>query len=126
MKIRRGFSDWCYRWLPIIMGCHCRPERSFSYHGRPFPVCARCTGMLAGFLLAFLSCAFLEVPAWWLLAILPGAADGFRQLRTAYESSNLRRLWTGVLMGWGTMSLLIYSFVWTWRLGWKVGLLLRA
>jgi uncharacterized membrane protein len=36
--------------------CHQRPERSFHVHGRPFAVCARCTGLyvsaLAGGLLA--------------------------------------------------------------------------
>jgi uncharacterized membrane protein len=25
--------------------CHQRPERSFHLHGRPLPVCARCTGL---------------------------------------------------------------------------------
>lgn len=29
---------------PIIFGCHRRPERSFFYKGRQFPICARCTG----------------------------------------------------------------------------------
>ena len=41
--------SWLYRWLPIFCGCHCRPDRSFFFRGRQFPVCARCTGMLLGF-----------------------------------------------------------------------------
>ena len=28
--------------------CHQRPERCFWIHGRPMPVCARCTGLYAG------------------------------------------------------------------------------
>ena len=34
------------------MGCRCRPDRSFHFRGRPFPICARCTGILCGFLAA--------------------------------------------------------------------------
>ncbi|HJB51594.1 MAG TPA: DUF2085 domain-containing protein, partial [Candidatus Oscillibacter pullicola] len=45
IKLRR----WLWRWLPIIFGCHCRPDRSFHFRdGTPFPICARCTGELAG------------------------------------------------------------------------------
>jgi uncharacterized membrane protein len=32
--------------------CHQRPERSFFVHGQQLPVCARCTGLYAGALLA--------------------------------------------------------------------------
>ena len=47
IKLRR----WLWRWLPIIFGCHCRPDRSFHFRdGTPFPICARCTGELAGIL----------------------------------------------------------------------------
>ena len=28
--------------------CHQRPDRCFWIHGRPMPVCARCTGLYAG------------------------------------------------------------------------------
>lgn len=28
--------------------CHQRPERGFWIHGRPMPVCARCSGLYAG------------------------------------------------------------------------------
>jgi uncharacterized membrane protein len=28
--------------------CHQRPERCFRIHGRPMPVCARCSGLYAG------------------------------------------------------------------------------
>ena len=32
--------------------CHQRPERCFHVHGRPMPVCARCTGLYASAALA--------------------------------------------------------------------------
>ena len=32
--------------------CHQRPDRSFWIHGRPMPVCARCTGLYASAALA--------------------------------------------------------------------------
>jgi uncharacterized membrane protein len=32
--------------------CHQRPDRCFWIHGRPMPVCARCTGIYAGAALA--------------------------------------------------------------------------
>ncbi|RGF93239.1 DUF2085 domain-containing protein [Ruminococcus sp. AM54-1NS] len=34
--------------LGASAGCHQRPDRSFFFHGWQFPVCARCTGVLAG------------------------------------------------------------------------------
>ena len=34
------------------MGCHQRPDRSFSFRGRQFPLCARCTGVMASYLLS--------------------------------------------------------------------------
>ena len=36
------------RFLRIFFGCHARPDRSFYWNGKPFPICARCTGELAG------------------------------------------------------------------------------
>jgi len=34
------------------IGCHQKPERSFFIKGYQFPVCARCTGVIIGYLLA--------------------------------------------------------------------------
>ena len=35
-------------------GCHQMPERSFFINGMQFPLCARCTGILAGYLVGVL------------------------------------------------------------------------
>ncbi|MEI3349189.1 MAG: DUF2085 domain-containing protein [Dysosmobacter sp.] len=41
------------------LGCHQRPDRSFFFHGKQFPVCARCTGVFLGeCICCSLSCVF--------------------------------------------------------------------
>jgi uncharacterized membrane protein len=96
-------------------GCHQKPERSFFYHGYQFPVCARCTGAILGFLLA--------VPAYLLMGfllplsisgILILLADWLLQAVKVKESTNRRRLITGLLGGYGVMSfqLMIVCFLW--------------
>lgn len=114
--------SWLYRWLPIFCGCHCRPDRSFFFRGRQFPVCARCTGMLLGFVLsAALYAVWHPSLLWGLFLLLPATVDGVVQLKTPYESRNRRRLWTGFLGGYGGMLLMIGSFVLTYRLGMRAG-----
>ena len=86
------------RFLRIFFGCHARPDRSFYWNGKPFPICARCTGELAGMIAG--------IPL--ILFMLPMTADGFLQLFTSYESKNGRRFATGVLFGLAFDSLLIH------------------
>ena len=93
--------NWLWRWLPIVFGCHCRPDRSFRFrNGTPFPICARCTGELAGILAALATYWIIHPSAGAAAALLlPMLADGFLQLCTSYESGNLRRLATGGVFG---------------------------
>ena len=84
IKLRR----WLWRWLPILFGCHCRPDRSFHFRdGTPFPICARCTGELAG-ILAGLATWWAVHPSAGVAAVLlvPLIADGLLQLCTPYET----------------------------------------
>ncbi|MBM6938203.1 DUF2085 domain-containing protein [Pseudoflavonifractor phocaeensis] len=101
---------WLYRWLPILCGCHCRDDRSFHFHGRRFPVCARCTGELIGVLLAAVT-FWLWHPSGWIAAalLLPLIVDGTVQARTRYESTNGKRLVTGILFGYGGIVLFFLS-----------------
>lgn len=117
---------WLWRWLPIVFGCHRRPDRSFHFRdGTPFPICARCTGELAGILTAAITYGFFHPPAAVAAALLlPMLADGFVQLCTTYESGNLRRLVTGGLFGYGLTVLLLASLGWAYRWGFGVGLTL--
>ena len=122
IKLRR----WLRRWLPIVFGCHCRPDRSFHFRdGTPFPICARCTGELAGILAAAVSYWFFHPGAAAGAALLvPMMADGFAQLCTPYESGNWRRLITGTLFGYGLTVLLFLSLGWAYRWGFDFGLTL--
>ena len=101
---------WFYKWLPIIFGCHCRDDRSFYYKGRKFPICARCTGELVGIVIGTLFFIFFQPKFLILLFVLiPMILDGSIQMLTTYESTNLRRLVTGVLFGYGLVTLFLIS-----------------
>ena len=119
---------WLWRWLPVIFGCHCRPDRSFRFRdGTPFPICARCTGELAGILTAAATYWFARPSAAAAgILLVPMLADGFAQLCTPYESGNYRRLVTGALFGYGLMVLLFISLGCAYRWGFSLGLRLTG
>jgi len=87
----------------IPMGCHRLPHRSFHFRGRQFPVCARCTGILLGYLLypAFVFGIWPASLLGGLLLNLPALVDGSTQIHRWRESTNLLRLITGFLSGAG-------------------------
>lgn len=116
------FINSLYKWLPIICGCHCRDDRSFHYKGMKFPVCARCTGILLGWILCLITYWFVDISILWLLLmIIPLMADGLIQHFTSYESGNLRRLFTGVLFGYGTIAIFLYSAILAYNMGLSIG-----
>lgn len=98
-----------FQWLFM---CHRRPDRSFHCcNGKQFPLCARCTGILAGYFLGLLL-AIMTGPIFVIYAFLlliPTLIDGFIQLLTNYESTNLRRLVTGISAGIGIVY--IFTFI---------------
>ena len=98
------------RFLRIFFGCHARPERSFFYKGKQFPICARCTGELVGMIAGIPIAVCFGCPDFWvvLLLMIPMLFDGFLQLLTRYESGNYRRLFTGILFGVALIFCLIY------------------
>ena len=107
----------------ILFGCHCRPDRSFHFRdGTPFPICARCTGELAGILAGLATWWAVHPPAGVAAVLLvPLIADGLLQLCTPYESGNLRRLATGLLFGYGLTVLLLTSLGWAYQWGFGFG-----
>ena len=120
-------KKWLEKWLPIIMGCHQRPERSFWYKGKPFPICARCTGILIGFVSAFLCVWFVDLKIkWCVLMLLPMIIDGGIQQRSSYESNNLKRVITGTLFGFGITYLMISSLIGTYHWGFEYGFKLKS
>lgn len=119
-KIQGVSPDGDRLWLRLMeagarVGCHQLPERSFFFRGYQFPVCARCTGVAAGSLLA-LGLLFLRPPLWLCLAAcgLMLLDWGLQALRIL-PSTNFRRLITGLAGGYGVMSLQILALIWVIR-----------
>lgn len=121
------FINKIYKWLPIIMLCHCRDDRSFHTNGLRHPVCARCEGITIGFLVGLVSAAIIRLPVKILfLLLLPLVLDGTIQKVTSYESTNIRRLITGLLYGYALSSLIVISFTAVFRFGYGIGLKLYS
>ncbi len=100
-------------------GCHQMPERSFKTGAYVFPVCARCTGVFFGQLTAVILALFGTVCPYH-IAISLLAVMGFDWLVQRIglkESTNIRRLVTGVFGGFGLFSIyinlviLLYHFI---------------
>ncbi len=87
--------------------CHRRPERSFFYKGRQFPVCARCTGFYISGISTIILINFFPIPyslttlLLGIILLIPCAIDGFTQLFEMRESNNTLRFITGILGGIG-------------------------
>lgn len=100
-----------FHWLGYGL-CHQLPSRSFFAGGVQLPVCARDTGIYAGFAASLLVIAVLEkgrrptrLPAPWLLAlggagVLTMIVDGVTSYAGFRETTNAVRLATGLAAGW--------------------------
>jgi uncharacterized membrane protein len=110
---KKGYQTW-KRWMAWgeHTGCHQLPERSFFFRGYQFPVCARCTGVIIGYILAVPLYARFGVKR--VLALLGGLSmltDWLLQYFHVRTSNNPRRLFTGILGGYGIMSIQLFGFV---------------
>lgn len=83
-----------------MIGCHQRPDRSFFYKGHQFPVCARCTGVLLGQIAGVLTSPFYTL-SWNCICFFCFLMflDWYLQRMKIKESTNIRRLITGMLCG---------------------------
>ncbi|MCU1267619.1 MAG: Protein of unknown function transrane [Acidobacteria bacterium] len=87
--------------------CHQIPERSFFIAGHQFAVCARCTGIYAGFTVGTLgypllrSLQSIDTPPrrWLFLAAVPLAIDFLLGFFGLWENTHLSRFLTGALLG---------------------------
>jgi len=93
-----------------LFRCHQLAERSFFWKGIQFPLCARCTGILIGFVLVgpLVSIFTLGNMFLSLLLILIMCADGMLQLKGFRKSTNPRRLITGLGFGYGCFSIILH------------------
>jgi uncharacterized membrane protein len=90
-------------------GCHQMPERSFKIGSYVFPVCARCTGVFFGQLAAVILALFGVICPYYIALCLLGVMglDWLIQRVGLRESTNARRLVTGILGGFGLFSIYI-------------------
>jgi len=97
------------KWVKImrigqLLSCHQMPERSFFWRGYQFPVCARCLGVIIGHLLAIIIVLFIRVPiVLGIVFCMIMFTDWFLQYIKVLESTNYRRLITGILGGMGVI-----------------------
>ena len=94
------------------IGCHQMPERSFFYKGYQFPVCARCTGVLIGEVVALILilCSIKVSLIGSIAFLIPMGIDWGLQFLKILESDNIRRLITGTLGGIG-LTYVYYNIV---------------
>lgn len=84
-------------------GCHQRADRSFFIEQWQFPVCARCTGVMIGHIIGFPLGMKSRVSPWAAACLCEVMlADWVLQAVGIRESTNGRRLVTGIVGGIGT------------------------
>lgn len=105
-KLRQSILE-ISRHLGNHSGCHQLPERSFFIHGKQFPVCARCTGVFIGQLLSLFTIPFKINWGFGILGLSIMGIDWLCQEVRIRESTNIRRLITGVIGGFGLFILYI-------------------
>ncbi|MBO5023160.1 MAG: DUF2085 domain-containing protein [Clostridia bacterium] len=92
-----------------MSGCHQLPKRSFFFGKYQFPICARCTGIVVGYIVGLALSFFLIIPleiSVVLMAVM--FIDWFLQYEKVLKSTNIRRLFTGIGCGTGYFHILIY------------------
>lgn len=98
--------------LGKISGCHQMPERSFFIGKKQFPVCARCTGAFIGYLVGGFIYPVCQIPiSVDLVFCLVMIFDWLIQRLKIRESTNLRRLFTGMLCAFGLIQIYLRLFV---------------
>lgn len=111
----KSYQKWCktMKVFRKIFHCHQLPERSFFFRGRQFPLCARCTGLVVGFILIgpIVSVFTLGNMYLSLAFVLAMCLDGFLQLKGVRPSTNFRRISTGLTAGYGVFSILVHVVV---------------
>ena len=94
---------WLFFMKLFSKTCHQKSERSFFFYNYQFPMCARCTGLLIGYLLGILA-LFFNLKISISLSLIFAAImfiDWFIQHKKIYPSNNTRRVITGFLCGFG-------------------------
>lgn len=107
--------------LTKIFCCHNRSDRSFFIRGQKLPLCARCTGIFIGIILGIIIFLLYKIKISILILLLfPLCIDGFSQSFFCYESTNNKRLFTGLLFGISLVNLFIYSTIYFFLIGYNL------
>jgi uncharacterized membrane protein len=93
-----------------IVPCHRMKSRSLTIKGYTLPLCARCTGILTGYLFfPVLLVVGWNFPLWMgILLNFPMVIDGWTQKKKYRISNNSLRFTTGIISGFG-QSIIIVS-----------------
>ena len=102
-------------WIKLMnfghrLGCHQMEERSFHFKCYQFPVCARCTGVFLGEIIAIILLLLgIKINIFVSIALLLIMGfDWFIQYINLLPSTNIRRLITGTLAGIGLTFIYYY------------------
>lgn len=108
--------------------CHQIPARSFHFAGNPFAVCARCTGIYAGFALgvalypllvrSWLARAWTPARVWLFIATAPMTLDFALGFFGIWENTHFSRLLTGAFFGAVCALFVVPALMDLSRLGW--------
>jgi len=85
--------------------CHEKAERSFFINGNQMPFCSRCTAIWLGLALGLGFLVFFKLPLnekfifVIIIGLIPIGIDGVGQLVGLWESNNVIRVITGLLIG---------------------------
>ena len=85
--------------------CHQKSERSFYINGNQMPFCSRCTAIWLGLAIGMGLMIYYKINLnekfllLILIGIIPIGIDGLGQLSGLWESSNIVRVITGLLIG---------------------------
>ena len=71
--------------------CHQKPERSFFYKEKQFPVCSRCTGIVIGAAAGFVLASLTQPNLIFVLGFIPLVIDGTTQCYGLRTSNNTLR-----------------------------------
>jgi uncharacterized membrane protein len=121
-----AFALTLYRGFGYV--CHQIPARSFQFEGHPFAVCARCTGIYAGFAFG-LALYPLRVRSWqrslmpsriWLfIATGPIVIDFALGFFGIWENTHFSRLLTGAFFGTICAFFIVPAVIDISRTGWS-------
>lgn len=111
----KQFLRWqrAMKFFRKVFRCHQLRDRSIIIKGVQLPLCARCTGIVMGFcLLGPIISIFTLGNMFISIALILGMClDGFLQLKNIIQSTNFRRIITGLGCGYGLFSILLHSIV---------------